>query len=955
MRSPVDQVVRVGARAASIRLLVLAVIISTGAAAQNGAGYLFGTIRDASDAVVPAADVTLRNRDTGTKRTTTSDGRGVYSFAAVLPGNYDLRVDSKGFSPVDVSGIVVNIGSEINRDVTMKIGLVNEALTIAATIPLVNTSGHEVGGIVSQSQMANLPLNSRQYLSLALLLPGTSIDGTRAFFSSVNVGGSMTFNSTANLVDGMANNWAEDGETRQDIPADAVQEFKVNTGQYSAEFGLATGGMIQVATKAGTNQFHGSAFEYFRDKALNARGVFESAKPDFRRHQYGGSIGGPILKDRLHFFFAGERTGQTTFYTVTTGLPQFYSALEGTFASPSHRSLYVARGDWQSSERQSVFIRYAHEDEYTDCAGCGGTTAAAAGYDQETPRRSLVVGHTWTLSPNRLNEARFQYARGGYYISPHGSSVWNDVGAFPPERIQRVTRTYIFPSLTYGSSQDILGPESRYQFRDTYVLNLSRHNASFGADYSYLPYAVDRVGNPAGTYTFSQDQYFNPRDPVSLASLRGAVTFSAILPPIHASKPTQYGVVFGQDEWRLRSNLTLTFGIRYERFYGAANEDLDTSGFPVTLPFVDVSKRGNRLNVAPRLGFAWAPKADGRTVVRGGYGIYYGHVRIGANLNEFFNYKQYTVNITNPPYPDPYQGQDPMKFIVAGPANIGILANDFRQPYSQVFSLGGSHQISSDFAVHVDGIYNLTLRDRKIQDINPRNSAGVRALQAFGRIDEHESTAQMKYRGVYVKAEKRYSHRTQFLVSYTYTNSADNNPLVRYIDPFDQKLDWGPSNAERRHGVVASGTVLLPWNVNFSCIWTLRSQLPWTAVAGRDLNRDGFNTDLVPGTTRNSGGRDLDIGAVNRWRQSNSLGPISGDQIDSSRVNLVDTRLSKPIPLSERIRLDLVLQAFNSLNTRNLQDQFGGGRVTNSLSQFVGHILTARPSRQLELAARLTW
>ena len=266
-----------------------------------------------------------------------------------------------------------------------------------------------------------------------------------------------------------------------------------------------------------------------------------------------------------------------------------------------------------------------------------------------------------------------------------------------------------------------------------------------------------------------------------------------------------------------------------------------------------------------------------------------------------------------------------------------------------------SRQLSRDLAFHVDGVYDFILRDRKVQDINPRNSSGVRPLAEFGRVDENESTSRVKYRAVYVKLEKRYSGKTQFLISYTYTHSEDNNPLVRYIDPFNQNLDLGPSNGERRHALVASGTVVLPWNLNLGCIWSLRSQLPWSATAGRDLNGDGFNTDLVPGTTRNSGGRGLTIEPINAWRRSNSLPSVSDLQIDSSRVNIVDTRLAKRIRLSEQLKLDVVLQGFNVLNMKNLQDQFGGGRVTNSLSPSFGRILTARPSRQLEVAVKVNW
>jgi hypothetical protein len=178
---------------------------------------------------------------------------------------------------------------------------------------------------------------------------------------------------------------------------------------------------------------------------------------------------------------------------------------------------------------------------------------------------------------------------------------------------------------------------------------------------------------------------------------------------------------------------------------------------------------------------------------------------------------------------------------------------------------------------------------------------------------------------------------------------------VRYLDPFDPGLDFGPSNGERRQAVVASGAFLAPGGVTVGAVWTLRSQLPWNATAGRDLNANGFNTDLVPGTTRNSGSRDLNLSAVNAWRAQNGLAPVSESQIDSSRVNIVDVRASKSFDLTGGAKLEFVVQAFNLFNTKNLQAQYGGGRVTNALSPNFGTIQTARPGTQGELAAKVTW
>ena len=271
--------------------------------------------------------------------------------------------------------------------------------------------------------MEVLPINSRQYLSLALLMPGTSLDATRSFFPTVNIGGSLTFNSTTNMVDGMYNVWVEDGEPRQSLPEDAVEQFKVSNAQYKSEFGLATGGVLQVVTKSGTNAVHGTAFEYFRDKALNAKGVFETVKPAYRRHQFGGSVGGPIRRDRMHFFGAFERTAIDQFFTVKTGLPQYDSKLEGTFPQSSRTNLYLGRVDWQINNSQNLFARYAGETEFLPCQGCGGFDVGHLRYDEEVPRRSLVVGHTWIRSTRQLNDFRFQLRDGRvlHRASRHGS------------------------------------------------------------------------------------------------------------------------------------------------------------------------------------------------------------------------------------------------------------------------------------------------------------------------------------------------------------------------------------------------------------------------------------------------------------------------------------------------------------------------------------------------------
>src|SRR5207248_2746188 len=228
-------------------------------------------------------------------------------------------------------------------------------------------------------------------------------------------------------------------------------------------------------------------------------------------------------------------------------------------------------------------------------------------------------------------------------------------------------------------------------------------------------------------------------------------------------------------QWNVRSGLTVNYGLRWERLYGCCNEDLNTSIFPVKIPYINVGQRGNWGNFGPRLGFAWDPTNTGRAVVRGGYGLYYGHVRILGNLDEYRNFKQFNITISNPSYPDPYNGKNPLDFITSGPANILVDSNHYRQPRAQVYNLSFSTQISSQLALDVSGIYNFMQRDRKVQDINPVDPAsGLRPNPTFGRVDQQQSTGNMQYKALYARLEKRYSHRTQFLGSYTYAHSYDN-------------------------------------------------------------------------------------------------------------------------------------------------------------------------------------
>ncbi|MDQ6706527.1 MAG: carboxypeptidase-like regulatory domain-containing protein, partial [Acidobacteriota bacterium] len=295
--------------------------------AQASDAEITGLIKDPSGAPVTSTVVTLINQDSGFTRTTTADGDGRYRFVALTPGRYSLKTEATGFKPETVTGIVLNIGTHVDRDLSLSVGSVLEAVTVVGDVPPIDTTRSDISGVVTTKQIETLPVNTRQYLNLALLMPGTTQDASRTFYNNVQVGGGDRFYANGFLVDGVTNTWAEQGEPRQNFPAGSVQEFQVKTNQFKAEQGLAMGGLVSVATKSGTNEFHGDAFEYYRAKFLNRDNKFQqlaekasgTGKAPFLRNQYGFDLGGPIIRNRLHFFAAFERTQTDSAYTIFTG------------------------------------------------------------------------------------------------------------------------------------------------------------------------------------------------------------------------------------------------------------------------------------------------------------------------------------------------------------------------------------------------------------------------------------------------------------------------------------------------------------------------------------------------------------------------------------------------------------------------------------------------------------
>lgn len=956
-------------RRVSLALAALILLSTLPAAAQTTNAVLSGIVADAQGGVLPGVTVTVRNTETGFTRTVVTESDGRYRLAGLAPGRYDLRVELQGFGPVAVTDLTLTTGGEVVRDVTMQVQGVQESVQVSAAAPVVETTRSEVSGVVTQEQMQMLPLESRQPIGLALLLPGTSQDAVRPRKFNANVGAGAFTHGSALLVDGVWNKEGNTGEPRQDFPQAAIREFRVLVSQAPAEYGWTAGGAVSFATKSGTNLWTGEAFEFLRNKSLNTLNLFEEAagvsKPDFERHQFGGALGGPVIRDRLHFFVAAERTDTTPYATVTTGRPDLYRSVEGTFAIPEYSNMLFTRGDVQINQNQTAFARYAWQDSDFTCEGCGGNLAYFSTNGIQQKRYSLVSGHTWVLSSRVFNEMRGQVTNYHFRQHPPGVRPLENLFDGSPARTAPLTQVYTFPSLTWGTNTNYYTTQYAREIRDDLSIAAGAHTWKFGGAFLHLTIMGDLRDNP-GTWTFTNDQVFDPGNPALMRGLTGARLFTAALGQFPRYVPNQMWNGYIQDEWRVRQNLTLNLGLRYDLQAKAFNEDLDlndrivfpTTGTPTQIPYVDFGERGDRNNWGPRLGLAW-DLDDGRSIVRAGYGIYYNPMNLIVTTVERTNFRQASITITNPSYPDPYMGQDPLRFVSTAPQNVSILANDLENAESHAATVGFSRELTTNLGVHADLVYNRMTKVPQAIDINPRaqGATGPRPLNQFGRIEETRSNGDIDYKALLLRVDRRFDNRFLSTVSYTLAKSDGNVPSGGINSRVTQSeapgLDEGPAVNDRRHALVASGSVLLPYDVSLGAVWQLRSAMPFSALAGVDLNGDGVVTDYVPGTTRTVGNRENGrmLQAVNAWRASRGLGAIAESQIDTNDYNSFDVRVSKALALGGARRLELIGQVFNVFGRDNL----GAAWVTNALSNQFGRIRQSFNRQQGEVAIRFAW
>lgn len=601
-------------------------------------GSIVGTVTDASGAVVPGAKITITG-PTGQVITASTNDQGGYTAGNLIPGVYKVRIEARGFKTVQMP-LDVKLQSTAIGSARLEVGQESTTVEVAASEVQVNTEQATVQGVISSAQIENLPVNGRNFLDLAQLEPGVQIqdgqnfDPTKAGYSSISFGG--RFGRTARIeVDGVDVSDETVGTTTTDIPASAIQEFSIGQASLDMSTELTSSGSVNVTTKSGTNGIHGEAFGQFRDSSVGAAALPGGASPPFQRSQFGGSVGGPIIKNKAFFFADGERTKQDTQTPVPISAP--FDSYSGSFSDPFRESNLLGRLDYQLTQSARLFYRFSYFKNLLGATFGFGYSV----YDNKDITRNHVVGVDFNTGPF-THSIRFSYLKFQNQIvdATTGNSAlpFSNVGA---ELFMGATGLVVGPNLLAPQST----PQSDHEFKYDGTRILGAHVVRFGATFNHLQgggFASFFKNGPQVVAQVTQDDINNAAtgpfpggasNPLNYPASGGYVlgnglgystTKAALGFPAGGLGPDNRILLYFGDSWKIKSNLVLTYGLRYERDSGRT--DSGYAAIPqlsALLPGLGNAVNQPNKNFAPQFGFAWDPSKNQRTVIRGGIGIFW--------------------------------------------------------------------------------------------------------------------------------------------------------------------------------------------------------------------------------------------------------------------------------------------------------------------------------------------
>jgi hypothetical protein len=832
------------------RLLVLALLAVVGGLlalpapvwAQADTGTIDGRVFDESKAGVPGAGVSAKNTATGLTRSATVGSEGTYRLASLPAGTYAVTVELAGFATQVHPNVRVQVGSTSTVDFTMKVATVAETITVTSEVPLVETTTSDVGDVITSEIVENIPMNGRKFQDLSLLVAGTRpanyYDPTKTEVGGISYGGATGRNVIIN-VDGGDNN---DGVVRgllQQFTAEAIQEYKVTTQRYSAEFGRSTGGIVDVITKSGTNDVRGSLFAFGRNEDLNSRNFFQERqdieKPPFKQFQFGGSVGGPIQRDKSHFFVAYERNHRDDYTTVDTGgvLP----AEEGNFAQPFRNNLLTAKVNAQLNDSNTLVARYSLEDQKRNHDFIGGDILSSSGALNTNKIHSGILKNTTVFGSNTLNEIKVLF-----------QNFENNIVAEDNSNPGIQTPDFFFGANINTPQQTI---QRRWQVRD----DLSFRKEGWGGDHDFKVGAELIQSHYGGFFTPTLYGFFNfptSRGNSLDAYLNGiADTFTGSAGDNEFDDNWTYVGGYIQDDWKPTPRLTLNLGIRYEIQTGPYTNEFDTVSLR-TLRAVGAptERKQDKNNWGPRLGFAYDIKGDATAVIRGGYGRYYDEIFSNITLYEYWsqvNSPTFFVSLSPPPFtPRQYAAnRDAIRRGFIDPSFAGqqlrLTAPDLQQPYADQFNVGFSVQPVKNLAfdvdyVRVNGKEEIhRWRINTAQNVNTRLSpAGIFAPE-LGPFIVEGNRGHSQFDAVYVTGKLR-TAKAHILATYTWSdgkNIADGfNTLPHDITNANWELDWGPAPNDIRHRFTGGAIFQLPGGFQYATSVQGNTGKPFQADAG---------------------------------------------------------------------------------------------------------------------------
>ncbi len=961
---------------------VLGMVVPGSARAQSATGSLEGVVVDSTGAVLPGVTVTVVHQGTGVAREVVTDAQGLFRAPLLPVGDYTVRSALAGFKPFEQKDVKLTIGQTLTLRIEMAVSAVSEAVTVSGQSPIIETSRSQVSSTVGETAVANLPVNGRNFIDFALLTPGVTRDVRTGDISFAGQRG--TLNSL--VVDGADNNNTFFGQTLgrtgsgrapYQFSQDAVQEFQVNSNAYAAEFGRAGGAVINVVTKSGGNEPHGTAFEFYRDKALNANDAINvlnhRPKSPYHFNQFGGSVGGPLQKDRHFFFFDydGQRNTQPndvilTFPADTPSDPATLAAraqlqsLAGSWTRTQNQDVFLIKTDSQLTPNERLSLRYNHQNFNGQNFENGGPQNALQHTGASNVfTRTLNAGLTSIFRPTLLNEARFQWARDREpglansdapeaTVRQSGSTILTIGRNFFSPRETTITRGQVADAVTWIRGEHKV--KSGIDFQFDRILNYFPGN--FSGSYTFQTLASYQRGSPDGANERYVQAFAGP-------NTTGATTHPDI---------NEYSA-FVQDEWRITPATTLNAGVRYDLQQFAQppvrNPDpqLAAAGIDTSVLNTDTNNWG------PRLGVAWAPVGR-RYVARAGYGLFFGRtpsIMVGtAHSNNGINVQ--TITFTGalvPAYPNVF-ASIPTGVALPKPT-IFAFDRQYQNARVQQASGGVDYALTGDTSVSVSCLFVHGDQLPRSTDINIGAAspvtftvAGTGAQLAhyqftagpftnFARIISFQSTAVSTYHGVTFELNRRFTRGIQARAAYTLGKVTDTVPDATAVVPAssdDAKFASNPANFDadrtagnndQRHRFVFSGvyapegasTLSRGWT--FAAIFTAQSGQPYSAYVNADINRDGNNrNDIAPGTIRN---------------QYHLPAQVS-----------LDPRVARDVPAGP-VKLQLIFEAFNLLNRDNISNvrttlYSASGTTLTPVANFQEPLATTGP-RIIQLAVKM--